>query len=117
MTNGERGWGLVLELLRSISSVYNWPDFKPERRTRVMLDPARLESLTGSYRPAGTADGDALIVTVEGDHLLLQAPFGRWQMLPGSAHDFFDADTGLSATFDAEANKVDIGGKTLIRQR
>jgi len=116
MTNGERGLGLVLELLRSISSVYGWPDFKPEYRTRITLGAAALQAFAGRYSPAGGSKDDALVVTVEGDHLLLRAPFGRWRMLPGSAHDFFDTDTGLTATFDGGANEISIGGKTLVRQ-
>jgi hypothetical protein len=116
MTNGERGWSLILEVLRSMSSVYGWPDFKPDHRTKIVLPPATLQSLTGSFRPAGAAGGDALVVTVEGDHLLMKAPFGLWHMLPASSHEFFDTDSGLSATFDKSGRQISIGGMTLVRE-
>jgi hypothetical protein len=115
MTNGARGWSLILEVLRSMSSIYGWPDFKPDHRPRIALSPAALRSLAGTFRPAGASGGDALIVSVEGDHLLMSAPFGVWHMLPASAHEFFDTDSGISADFDQDGRQISMGGMTLVR--
>jgi CubicO group peptidase (beta-lactamase class C family) len=116
MTNGDRGWSLIDEILRSISSVYDWPDFKPEVRKRITLDPAKMRSLAGSYRPEGVTTADLLTVVVEGDHLLVKARFAQWQMLPQSAHQFFDLETGLTAMFDDAGKKISVGGLTFARQ-
>jgi hypothetical protein len=116
MTNGERGWSLVLEILRSISAAYGWADFKPDHRTRVTLSASALQLLAGTFRPAGATSGDALVVTVDGDHPLMKAPFGIWHMLPASPRDFFDTDTSLTATFDQNGRQLSAGGMTFMRQ-
>ena len=38
MTNGDQGYQLGLEIVRSIANEYGWPDFHPIQRTRFAID-------------------------------------------------------------------------------
>ncbi|OPY68676.1 MAG: Penicillin-binding protein 4* [Syntrophorhabdaceae bacterium PtaU1.Bin034] len=53
MTNGDNGTDLINEIMRSISRVYGWPDFKPEEQTLASVPEATLNSYTGRYRQNG----------------------------------------------------------------
>lgn len=49
MTNGDRGWQLMEELVRSIAREYGWNEYRSIMRTVVHIDPSILDSLTGTY--------------------------------------------------------------------
>ena len=50
MTNGENGDALIPEILRSISKVYGWPDYKPDQRTLVAVPAQTLDTYAGRYQ-------------------------------------------------------------------
>ena len=87
MTNALGGQLLANEVLRSIASVYGWPDFHPIVRTSVKVDPAILATYTGVYQL-----GPAFLVTVtlENGQLMAQATNQReLPLFPESPSKFF----------------------------
>jgi hypothetical protein len=51
MTNAQGGLLLAYEVVRSIASVYGWPDFHPIARATVRVDPSILATYTGITFP------------------------------------------------------------------
>ena len=49
MTNSDNGLLLTDEILRALSAVYEWPDFKPLERTLYRLDPSIYGQYVGRY--------------------------------------------------------------------
>jgi CubicO group peptidase (beta-lactamase class C family) len=70
MTNGDNGGPLGDEIMRSIASEYGWPDYKPEIRTAISVDPKILAGYTGTYHLFPNFD---LVVTLENGQLITQA--------------------------------------------
>ena len=50
MTNSANGWGLILELFRSLADAYDWPDYNAVGKRMLSLAPELLEPYTGQYR-------------------------------------------------------------------
>ena len=50
MTNGNRGYPLANDIIRSIAREYNWPDWGPRVVHVVPVDPAILQQYTGKYK-------------------------------------------------------------------
>ena len=73
MTNGDKGGMLGDEILRSIASEYGWPDYKPEVRTAIAVDPEILADYVGTYQLAPNAN---LVITLEDGKLMAQ-PTGQ----------------------------------------
>jgi CubicO group peptidase (beta-lactamase class C family) len=86
LTNGDDGFGVMLDLLRAIAEEYRWPDETP-KRTAISLSPQIYDGYVGAYelRPAFTC-----LVSKQGDRLFLhvtnQAPF---ELQPLSEATFF----------------------------
>jgi CubicO group peptidase (beta-lactamase class C family) len=98
MTNAQGGSRVVDEVLRSIATVYHWPDFQPKVRTAVKVDEKILETYAGTYelRP-----NFALNVLVKDGQMFTQATGQREvPMLAASETRFFPVD------FDAEIEFV-----------
>ncbi len=73
MTNGDNGTDLIGEIMRSISRVYGWPDFKPEEQTLVSVPAATLDLYSGRYQQNGDTTvfqigrtGADMLLTIEG---------------------------------------------------
>jgi len=55
MINGDNGYTLSMEIVRSVAKVYGWPDFKPEEASLIEVPPDVLKSYEGNYQQT---DGD-----------------------------------------------------------
>jgi len=98
MTNAQGGGRLADEVMRSIASVYHWPDFQPKVRTTVKVDEKILETYAGTYALRPNFD---LVVTVKDGQMFTQATGQREvPMLAASETRFFPVD------FDAEIEFV-----------
>jgi len=87
MTNAQGGQLLATEILRSIASVYGWPDFHPIVRTSVKVDPAILATYTGVYEFTPTL---SITITLENGQLMSQANRQRKiPLFPESQSKFF----------------------------
>jgi Domain of unknown function (DUF3471) len=70
MTNGDAGGRLGDEIIHSIAVEYHWPDWLPDVRTAVQVDPQILAHYVGTYQLAPNFD---LVITVENGALFSQA--------------------------------------------
>jgi CubicO group peptidase (beta-lactamase class C family) len=94
MTNSNSGDAIIGEIRRAVAQEYAWPDFKPEQRTTVPVDPATLSAYAGLYQ---TTVGDVVLIKLilRSGRLYLQAdPFGAEpvELFPESETQFFAAE-------------------------
>lgn len=69
MTNGNRGFQLANDVIRSIAREYNWPDWGPRVVHTVPVDLAVLKQYVGAYK---MNDWFSFVVTLQGDELFIQ---------------------------------------------
>jgi CubicO group peptidase (beta-lactamase class C family) len=116
MTNGDMGDALVQEIVRSISRVYGWQQFKTTEKKIVSIDPATLQSFTGQYRIDSSGGGPVLTVSLADGSL--QAKLPNWlsarTLYPSAPNQFFMLETGAELTFErdgtAQAGAVVLSG-------
>lgn len=66
MTNSDSGYELLMEVVRSVARVYDWPDYRPESRIVVHVDASTLSAYVGEYE----LNSDyVLTITREGEQL------------------------------------------------
>lgn len=53
LTNGDNGYELILELVRSVSRIYNWKDYKTVTRSRVNIPEEEELKFAGRFTPEG----------------------------------------------------------------
>jgi CubicO group peptidase (beta-lactamase class C family) len=87
MTNGDKGYGLGMEILRAVAREYGWPALQPVEKTVVRVDPAALAPLAGRYelRP-----GKILTLALEGGTLFVIDGKERVELFPESETRFFE---------------------------
>ncbi|MGB4704714.1 MAG: serine hydrolase domain-containing protein [Candidatus Saccharicenans sp.] len=73
MTNSENGWQLIEEILRGLSIIYDWPDYRPEEKTLFRLPPEVYQKYVGRYE---VNENYYLDVNYE-DYYLLIRPTGQ----------------------------------------
>ena len=73
MTNSDNGFTLIDEILAALSSVYQWPHYRPEEKTVLRLDPETYRGCTGRYE---VGPNYFLDVTWEDYYLVIQ-PTGQ----------------------------------------
>jgi CubicO group peptidase (beta-lactamase class C family) len=87
MTNARGGQRLANAVMRSIASVYGWPDFHPIVRASITVDPAVLASYVGVYELTPTL---SIAVTLENGQLVGQATNqSKFPIYPESRSKFF----------------------------
>ena len=121
MTNSDNGGTISTEILRSISKVYDWPDFKTKEKEVVKIEPASLEAFAGSYL---IAEKYEISVFVREEKLFFTDPDGVDQRLyPESETKFFAAADGVVLEFVRDETgkvheiKIAAGGTTYIAKR
>ena len=89
MTNTQGGQQLADAVIRSIASVYGWPNFHPIVRASIAVDPAVLATYVGVYE----IDSDpkySLDIRLENGQLVVHSPFRpKYQLFPKSQNEFF----------------------------
>lgn len=100
MTSGGGGGALAEELLRSAGTVYDFPDFRPLKRTAVEVSPEILSRYPGTYA--------FVKVAMDGKRLTAEIPEGtRPQPLYAeSPVRFFVLDGPQELQFDVEGHTV-----------
>jgi CubicO group peptidase (beta-lactamase class C family) len=82
MTNGDGGYELATEILRSIGRAYDWPVFLPNEREAVDVGPEVLADYVGTYLAdwRGEAEAEAFPIEVALEHGELRAtlPTFEW---------------------------------------
>jgi CubicO group peptidase (beta-lactamase class C family) len=117
MANSDGGQELIGEIVRAAARAYGWPDFAPEQRRPIAIDPADLAARAGTY---DVGEGFALTVVVEGDHLVVATPRGSRQAFYLAADgDFFSPDDGATLVFPRGADggrQLELWGMTARRR-
>lgn len=60
MTSGSDGAAIADEVLRSVSEIYDWPDYRQVQRTAIALGPEEAKRYIGKFgfiKVASTSDG------------------------------------------------------------
>lgn len=107
MTNGDEGSALMMEVVRAVARVYEWPDYAPTVREVATVAPARLDELVGTYRTRGSQR--AFEVTREGGTLLVETPRGsRFTFLPTSERRFVAIEDGSTMSFEQDDGRLEL---------
>lgn len=87
MTNATGGTALANAVIRSVATVYGWPDLQPVVRTRVAVDAAALARHVGVYR---LSQGVSMTVSLEEGQLMGRTEgLGLFQLFPQASGRFF----------------------------
>ncbi|MDD8019845.1 MAG: serine hydrolase [Acidobacteriota bacterium] len=100
MTNSDNGGLLVDEILRGLSAIYNWPDFKPEEKPLYRLDPSIYQRYVGRYEVNGSYYLD---ISFE-DYYLVVHPTGQapTKFYVEAQTIFFSADPFIRIKFNLD---------------
>jgi CubicO group peptidase (beta-lactamase class C family) len=102
MTNARGGQPLANAVIRSIASVYGWPDLRPVVRASIAVDPAVLATYVGAYELTPTL---SIAITLEDRQLMAQATNQqKFPMFPQSRSKFFLKVVDAQLEFFREAN-------------
>ena len=102
MTNGDRGYRLIDEILQSIAAAYRWPDYGPKLKTPIRVDAAALDRVEGIYRLDALPDVRLILARrSEGLWLRIVQPAGEneSELLPTSPDRFFRRDIDFELLF------------------
>lgn len=112
MTNSENGENLIDEILRSIATEYNWPDYQPTEKVLANVNPKVYQSYVGQYE---FAPNFLLTVTAENNHLYAQLPVNpREEMYPESETKFFLMVPGVPEVTFVKNERGDVTGINLL---
>jgi CubicO group peptidase (beta-lactamase class C family) len=103
LTNGDGGWALIEEVMRSIAAEYGWEDFHPIARAAVRPNAALFDRFVGDFNVSNVV----LHVSRKDDHLFLSGPpLGPdpVELIPAGDYDFFIREKDATLHFDAQAN-------------
>lgn len=100
MSNGDNGWGVNSDVLRTVFVNLDWPGLRPIEKVVVALSDRQLERCTGEYEIPGEGSfsvqtdeyGIGLVVTLPGDD--------SFRLLPESESVFFDPQDGIPISFE-----------------
>ena len=88
MTNGAGGYGLAIEVVRSIGREYGWDLFLPNEHDAIHVPIDRLAGLTGTYRSEPDGEGESFVIEIrlEGGELRASLPAFGWSGYRLRAH-------------------------------
>ncbi len=115
MTNGDNGYALMMEIMRSVAKVYGWPDDSVSKAGLVDVPLSILQSYVGKY--TATLDGQTLQIEIylTGNALMiksaLQGTGSRSDLYP-TANDIFLLKDDTIITGTLTFSKDDSGNVT-----
>jgi CubicO group peptidase (beta-lactamase class C family) len=98
LTNGGGGAFLANEIVRSVSKVYNWPDFQSAHHTLAKVGSTVQQKLVGTY--------DFIRITFEDNLLMAEIPIGTQKQVlyPESPVQYFLRDIATTIVFKVNSN-------------
>ena len=108
MTNGDHGYDLAQEIIRSAAVVYGWPALQPVVRRAVDDNTDGYDSLMGAY-VIEDAPGYEVIISRRDDLLLIHQPEQFLEPLalyPHNEKEFFILENGMTVRFTSQSNCV-----------
>jgi len=120
MTNSENGNGLVMEILRGLSSVHGWSILQPQEMVLIEIAPVKLLPYAGDYLASDEPD-TPVVVYIEKNQLHIKSPeTGDWALSPISETEFVSMDGGVELTFvkgdDDRYDQIQRWGAVLSRK-
>jgi len=115
VANGDRADWVIISLIKSIASEYDWPALKQTEREVVPLSTAQLDVLVGVYSlpPGPSAEPVTYEITRTGNRLFAElkglGSYPKYELFPSSATSFFST-SGLNVDFT-----LDAGGATSLK--
>lgn len=102
MANSDNGGLLLDEIIRGLSVIYGWPDFKPEEKPLYRLDPSVYQQYVGRYEVNGSYYLD---ISFE-DYYLVVHPTGQTptKFYVETQTIFFSVDPFLRIKFNLDDN-------------
>ena len=103
MLNSNEGNPLLQEIERAIAREYDWPDYFPENKKEITLDPGLAEAYVGDY------SGDGLEFTLlndEGKLFLKAGTQPRVELHPQSKTNFFCRTLNFEITIQRDADSA-----------
>ena len=99
MTNGDSGFTLAQELVRSIAAAYEWPAFRPREKSLAPITSEDTARLAGQYQLEEVSTMVIPIAAV-GNRLLVEIPgLGQVELLPESQTTYYALESGLEFVF------------------
>jgi CubicO group peptidase (beta-lactamase class C family) len=98
LTNGDNGWPLIEELMRSIAAEYGWGDWHPVERIAAPPHPNIYDRLAGAYQVSNIV----LRVTRAGDRLYVSGPplgAAPVELISAGGDDFFVVEKDATLHF------------------
>ena len=92
LTNGDRGSGIIEELLQSIAAEYHWPGYQQVEREVIALGATELDGLVGEYLTPGPGNQPIVIaVSREGERLVFEVTgfVPKTELYPAGGDSFF----------------------------
>ncbi|MEJ7671736.1 MAG: serine hydrolase [Chitinophagaceae bacterium] len=89
MTNGEKGQLLIEEILRGLSLINGWVDYKVKRKKPILLSPAAMKAYTGTYRLTDYPSIQVVVSQAESD---LEMTVEQPGILPLKAKLFYEGN-------------------------
>ncbi len=102
MSNSDNGHYLAMEIMRGIARIYDWPDFHPQEKSTVSVDPETLAAYVGLYEVLGSP-GMLLRVNVDNKQLTLDLSNESLVMHPETESQFFETISGIILRFTRNA--------------
>jgi CubicO group peptidase (beta-lactamase class C family) len=101
LTNGDNGYVLNNELLRTLAREYGWPKFQPAIRAIDVVNPNASKAIVGSYR---FPSGETMSVRFDRKHLFAQQ-IGQepHEIFPEAPRQYFYKDTQGELLFEKYA--------------
>jgi CubicO group peptidase (beta-lactamase class C family) len=117
MTNGDNGWPLMEEIMRSISAEYRWADYR--QRKVIHLEPDALQGYSGRY--IFPSKKEITVTYEEGKLFASYMGDKKFELLPETLTDFFTTDFQWPQTFrfirvGDNAVEMSLGSKVAKRQ-
>lgn len=103
LTNGDGGWPLIEELMRSIAAEYGWQDYRSIERAAAPANTALYDRFAGDYLVSNIV----LRIERRGERLYAAGPpLGPdpVELVPAGGHDFFIREKDASVHFDANGD-------------
>jgi CubicO group peptidase (beta-lactamase class C family) len=121
MTNSNSGGDIMMEILRALSSVYDWGILQPKEVVLVEIASNKLKRYAGDYRAPDEPD-TPVVVYIEKDQLHVKsAETGDWMLSPISETKFVYMDGGVELTFgkgdDDRFDQIQRWGAVLSRKK
>jgi len=110
MTNGEFGYDLAEEVIRSAALVYGWQVLQPVVQRVVEVDSSEFDLLVGTYTVTGSPE-NVVIISKEGRNLYINQPRVTIQPLKLHAlsqHSFLIEENGMIASFSIKDTSIQL---------